>query len=161
MRAVQAVAECTAITPLPEHRKRGIGYFLLARLTQQSRKRNVEATMAFVRQNGWCLYQPIWGECHAFRIVDIGQVFQPHRVHAALFRSRHLQRTSGHGASKGTQTLCRLRAPRASLSFRQGYRATMLRISRGTCPTLGTQTPPHLGERQKKNIPVCVNARPL
>jgi prepilin-type N-terminal cleavage/methylation domain-containing protein len=27
-------------------------------ITRQSRKRNSEANMAFIRQNGWCLYQP-------------------------------------------------------------------------------------------------------
>jgi hypothetical protein len=55
-----------------------------ASLTRQSRKRNSEANMAFVRQNGWCLNQPIWGECHAFSMVVFGQVFQPHCLRFAL-----------------------------------------------------------------------------
>jgi hypothetical protein len=53
-------------------------------LTRPSRERNSEANMAFVRQNGWCLYQPIWGECHEFSMVVFGQVFQPHCLRFAL-----------------------------------------------------------------------------
>ena len=53
-------------------------------LTRQSRKRNLEVNMAFIRQNGWCLNQPIWGECHEFSMVLFRQVRQPHRLRFAL-----------------------------------------------------------------------------
>src|SRR4051794_11067238 len=40
------------------------------------------AKMAFFRQNGWCLNQPSWGECHGDSMAVSDQVCESHRLHA-------------------------------------------------------------------------------
>jgi hypothetical protein len=54
-------------------------------LTRQSRKRITDAKMALVRQNGWCLRQPTWGECHGYSMAVPDEVRQSYRLHPALF----------------------------------------------------------------------------
>jgi hypothetical protein len=54
-------------------------------LTRQSRRRIFEAKMAFIRQTGWCLLQPTWGECHGNSMAVFDQVRQRYCRHFALF----------------------------------------------------------------------------
>ena len=70
-------------------------------LTRQSRKRNFEAKMAFIRQTDWCLRQPIWGECHEHSMRVRRQVRQSHCLHAPLFRPCDLSRLPAHHVRLG------------------------------------------------------------
>ena len=70
--------------------------------TRQSRNQRGLTETAFIQQNGWWLTPPLGGECHEHSMALLGQVRQPHRLHASLLRSGHFQGPS--------RLVCSLRA---------------------------------------------------